>query len=66
VADACQGPALEQLCDRLAAHPGLDLARERALEFVAAARRAVDEGPTGGADLAALREIADGVVDRYS
>jgi octaprenyl-diphosphate synthase len=66
VADACQGPALEQLCDRLAAHPGLDLARERALEFVAAARRAVDEGPTGGADVAALREIADGVVDRYS
>ena len=67
VAEACQGPGLEGLCDRLAAHPGVDLARERALEFVAAARRAVEvEGPTGGADVAALREIADGVVDRYS
>ena len=67
VAEACQGPGLEGLCDRLAAHPGVDLARERALEFVAAARRAVEvEGPAGGADVAALREIADGVVDRYS
>jgi hypothetical protein len=33
---------------------------------VAAARRSVGEGPCGGADMAALREIADGVVDRYS
>ena len=67
VAEACQGPGLEGLCDRLAAHPGVDLARERAREFVAAARRAVEaEGPGDGADVAALREIADGVVDRYS
>ena len=51
VAEACQGPGLEGLCDRLAGHPGVDLARERALEFVAAARgrwrsRAPPAGPT--------------------
>jgi octaprenyl-diphosphate synthase len=66
VAEACQGPGLEQLCDRLAAHPALEVARERALAFVAAARRAIQEGPADGADVAALLEIADGVVDRYS
>ena len=66
VADACEGPGLEHLCDRLAAHPALEIARERALAFVAAARRAVEEGPCDGADVAALREIADGVVDRFS
>jgi octaprenyl-diphosphate synthase len=66
VADACQGPGLERLCDRLAAHPALELARARALAFVAAARRAIQEGPSDGADVAALLEIADGVVDRYS
>jgi geranylgeranyl pyrophosphate synthase len=66
VADACEGPALEHLCDRLAAHPALEMARERALAFVAAARRAIQEGPSDGADVAALLEIADGVVDRFS
>jgi geranylgeranyl pyrophosphate synthase len=66
VAAACQGPGLERLCDRLAAHPALELARERALAFVGAARRAIQEGPADGADVAALLEIADGVVDRYS
>jgi octaprenyl-diphosphate synthase len=66
VAEAGQGPALEELCDRLAGHPGLQLARERALAFVADARRAIEEGPAMGADGAALLEIADGVVDRYS
>ena len=66
VADACQGPGLEHLCDRLAAHPGLREARQRALAFVAAARAAIDDGPVGGADVEALREIADGVVDRYA
>lgn len=66
VADACAGPGLEHLCDRLAAHPGLGLARERALAFVAAARAAIEEGPTDGARVDALLEIADGVVDRYS
>jgi octaprenyl-diphosphate synthase len=66
VADACQGPGLEELCDRLAAHQALEIARERALAFVAAARRAIGEGSCDGADVAALREIADGVVDRFS
>ena len=66
VAEACQGPLLEQLCDRLAAHPGLALARERALAFVAAARASIEEGPVDEADVEALLEIADGVVDRYS
>lgn len=66
VADACQGPGLERLCDRLAAHPGLGEARQRALAFVAAARAAIMDGPVDGAAVEALLEIADGVVDRYS
>ena len=66
VAEACAGPDLEGLCDRLAAHPGLGLARERALAFVAGARAAIMDGPTDGAGTDALLEIADGVVDRYS
>ncbi len=66
VAAACQGPDLYALCDRLAAHEGLRIARERALAFVAAARRAIEDGPADGADVPALLEIADGVVDRYS
>lgn len=65
VAGARQGPGLDALCDRLGTHPGVALARRRALGFVAAAREALD-GPTGGADVAALMGIADGVVDRYS
>jgi geranylgeranyl pyrophosphate synthase len=56
----------EALCDRLAGHPGLAAARRRALAFVADARTAVTNGPADGADVAALIEIADGVVDRYS
>jgi geranylgeranyl pyrophosphate synthase len=59
------GPAVEGLCDLLAAHPGTARARERALAFVATARDAV-EGPLDGVDPAGLLEIADGVVDRYS
>jgi octaprenyl-diphosphate synthase len=66
VAAAREGPDLERLCDRLAAHPAVEIARQRALAFVAAARRSVAEGPCDGADVAALREIADGVVDRFS
>jgi octaprenyl-diphosphate synthase len=66
IAAACEGPALEHLCDRLAAHRGLALARSRALAFVAAARAAIQDGPADGADVGALLEIADGVVDRYS
>jgi geranylgeranyl pyrophosphate synthase len=66
VAQARRGPALEALCDRLAGHPGLGLARERALAFVASAREAIRDRPVDGADRRALLEIADGVVDRYS
>jgi hypothetical protein len=33
---------------------------------VADARRAIRDASCDGADLAALREIADGVVDRFS
>ena len=61
-----QGPGLDALCDRLAGHEGLRLARERALAFVARARTAIEEAPADGADVPALLEIADGVVDRYS
>lgn len=66
VAAARQGPALEALCDRLAAHPGLGIARRRALAFVGAARASIEDGPADGAAVDALLEIADGVVDRYS
>ena len=60
-----EGEALEELCDRLAGHAGLELARERALGYVAAARRAL-EGPVDGASADALLDIADAVVDRYA
>jgi geranylgeranyl pyrophosphate synthase len=59
------GGGIEALCDRLAAHPGVVEARERALAFVATARDAVESGLDGVAS-GALLEIADGVVDRYS
>ena len=55
-----------ELCARLARHPGVGRARERALGYVARAREAVAGGPLDGADAAALAAIADGVVDRYS
>lgn len=63
---AASGDDQDALCDRLAAHGGAEEARRRALEYVAAARTAVLDGPTDGADVHALTEIADGVVDRYS
>ena len=67
IASAAGRPAaVEELCARLAAHEGLGIARQRALGFVAAARAAIEEGPVEGADVGALLEIADGVVDRYS
>lgn len=59
------GGGIDALCDRLATHPGLIEARERALAFVATARDAVD-GDLDGVASAVLLEIADGVVDRYS
>lgn len=57
---------LEALCDRLAVHDGLEAARARALDHVAHARRAIEDGPVGGADVDALLQVADGVVDRYA
>ncbi len=53
------------LCDRLAVHPGTVAARERAIEEVAAAVASLD-GDIGDADVAALRTIAAGVVDRFA
>jgi geranylgeranyl pyrophosphate synthase len=53
------------LCDRLAVHPGAVAARERAIEEVAAAVASLD-GDVGDADVAALRTIAAGVVDRFA
>ncbi|MEQ8833713.1 MAG: polyprenyl synthetase family protein [Miltoncostaeaceae bacterium] len=58
--------AVEALCDDLAAHAGSRDARARALAYVATARAGALEGPVDGADVDALTEIADGVVDRYS
>lgn len=58
--------AVETLCEDLAAHAGSRSARERALAYVAAARASASGGPVDGADVDALAEIADGVVDRYS
>lgn len=59
------GGGLDALCDRLAAHAGVVEARERALAFVGSAREAIDAELDGVASNT-LREIADGVVDRYS
>jgi geranylgeranyl pyrophosphate synthase len=56
---------IDRLCDRLVGHIGVTRARERALLYVADARRVLD-GPLDGADRTALVLVADGVVDRYS
>ena len=61
---AHRGADLEALCDRLAGHRGLELARTRALDFVAAARDSL-EGDVGNADTDAMLAVADAVVDRY-
>lgn len=59
------GEGLDDLCDRLSAHPGTAAARQRALDEVALATDALD-GDIGGADADALRTMACGVVDRYA
>ncbi len=56
---------LGTLCDRLAAHPGTAAARQRAIGEVEMALESLD-GDIGGADAAALRIIAAGVVDRFA
>jgi len=65
IGDVVDDVDIERLCDRLVGHSGVTRARERALEYVADARRVLD-GPLDGADRAALLLVADGVVDRYS
>jgi len=57
--------AIERLCDRLAAHPGTQRARRRALAYVDQARAEL-EGELDTADRGALLLVADGVVDRYA
>ncbi len=57
--------AIERLCDRLGAHPGVVRARERALAYVNDAR-GVLTGVLDGADRRSLQLVADGVVDRYA
>ena len=52
------------VCDRIAATGALELARERALELVAAAKAALPALPDD--QRAALDLVADGVVERYS
>lgn len=64
--DGAPRDAVDAVCRLLAGHPGTGEARARALAYVAAARRQVQEGPVDGADVDALAQIADGVVDRYS
>lgn len=62
---AAGGEGLDALCDRLARHPGIAAARQRALDEVALATEALD-GDIGGADADALRTIAAGMVDRFA
>ncbi len=52
------------LCDRIAVTGALDVARERALALVGAAKAALPALPARQRD--ALELVADGVVDRYS
>ncbi len=57
-------PAAAAVCERIAATGALELARERALELVAAAKAALPALPDD--QRAALELVADGVVERYS
>ena len=60
------GGGIDALCDRLAVHPGVVEARERALAFVATARDAVDSGLDGvasGALLEIAHRVASGLHD---
>jgi octaprenyl-diphosphate synthase len=53
----------DRLCDHLAAHPGVEMAARMASEMAAAAIDDLHRG-AGGADVAALGEIATAVVGR--
>jgi geranylgeranyl pyrophosphate synthase len=54
------------VCDRIAATGALDEARDRALGYVAEAKRALDELDLPDRRANALRLVADGVVERYA
>ena len=54
------------MCDRIAATGALDDARERALGYVADAKRTLDELDLSDQRANALRLVADGVVHRYA
>lgn len=64
VAGVPAGEDVDALCTDLAATPAIAEARERALGYVRSACDALDG--LQGVAVAALRTIADGVVDRYS
>ena len=63
---ALDAAAAEALCDRIAATGALDRVRARALEMVAAAKRALERAEFEPAQRQLLALVADGVVQRYS
>ncbi len=58
--------AAEALCERIAATGALEAVRTRALEMVAAAKRALDRAKFEPEQRQLLALVADGVVQRYS
>jgi geranylgeranyl pyrophosphate synthase len=63
---ALDGAGAEALCDRIAATGALDTVRARALEMVAAAKRALERARFEPEQRQLLALVADGVVQRYS
>lgn len=63
---ALDAAGAELLCDRIAATGALDTVRARALEMVAAAKRALDRVRFEPEQRQLLALVADGVVQRYS
>jgi geranylgeranyl pyrophosphate synthase len=63
---ALDAPGAEALCDRIAATGALDRVRARALEMVAAAKRALERAEFEPEQRRLLALVADGVVQRYS
>ncbi|HEY3435887.1 MAG TPA: polyprenyl synthetase family protein [Solirubrobacterales bacterium] len=63
---ALDAAGAEALCDRIAATGALDTVRARALEMVAAAKRALERADFEPEQRQLLALVADGVVQRYS
>lgn len=63
---ALDAAGAEALCDRIAATGALDTVRARALEMVAAAKRALEKADFEPEQRQLLALVADGVVQRYS